>query len=152
MQYLLLYQYTAHWLLLCQGIMMLLSYTIVDFHLFYDGAVDIQIWAPPTRSQCKVCDTQVTVKACGPHFKNIQGKNNLCFVADNCIQFPIILAFWSFAAGLRLGYYVKHSYTIVDFHLFYDGAVDIQIRALLTRSQCKVSDTQVSVKAHGPLV
>ena len=34
---------------------MLLSYTIVDFHLFYDGAVDIQ-----------VCDTQVTVKACGP--------------------------------------------------------------------------------------
>ena len=45
---------------------MLLSYTIVDFHLFNDGAVDIQIWAPPTRSQCKVCDTQVTVKACGP--------------------------------------------------------------------------------------
>ena len=42
--------------------------------------------------------------------------------------------------------------TIVDFHLFYDGAVDIQIWALLTRSQCKVSDTQVSVKAHGPLV
>ena len=26
--------------------MMLLSYTIVDFHLFYDGAGDIQIWAP----------------------------------------------------------------------------------------------------------
>ena len=45
---------------------MLLSYTIVDFHLFYDEAVDIQIWAPSTRSQCKVCDTQVTVKACGP--------------------------------------------------------------------------------------
>ena len=42
-RYLLLYQYTAHWLLLCQGIMMLLSYTIVDFHLFYDGPVDIQI-------------------------------------------------------------------------------------------------------------
>ena len=42
--------------------------------------------------------------------------------------------------------------TIVDFHLFYDGAVDIQIRALLTRSQCKVSDTQVTVKAHEPLV
>ena len=42
--------------------------------------------------------------------------------------------------------------TIVDFHLFYDGAVDIQIRVLLTRSQCKVSDTQVTVKAHGPLV
>ena len=45
---------------------MLLSYTLVDFHLFYDGAIDIQIWAPPTRCQCKVCDTQVSVKACGP--------------------------------------------------------------------------------------
>ena len=45
---------------------MLLSDTIVDFHLFYDGAVDIQMWALLTRSQCKVSDTQVTVKACGP--------------------------------------------------------------------------------------
>ena len=44
------------------------------------------------------------------------------------------------------------SYTIVDFHLFYDGAVDIQIWALLTSSQCEVSDTQVTVKARGPLV
>ena len=44
---------------------MLLSYTIVDFHLFYDEAVDINICAPLTRSQCKVCDTQVTVKVCG---------------------------------------------------------------------------------------
>ena len=26
--------------------MMLLSYTMVDFNLFYDGADDIQIWAP----------------------------------------------------------------------------------------------------------
>ena len=42
--------------------------------------------------------------------------------------------------------------TIIDFHLFYDGAIDMQKRALLTRSQCKVSDTQVTVKAHGPLV
>ena len=40
---------------------MLLSYTIIDFHLFYDGAVDIQIWDPRTRSQCIVSDTQ----ACG---------------------------------------------------------------------------------------
>ena len=49
---------------------MLLSYTIVDFHLFYDWAVDIQIWALLTRSQCKVSDTQVTIKACGPLVKN----------------------------------------------------------------------------------
>ena len=44
---------------------MLLSDTIVDFHLFYDGVVDIQIWALLTRSECEVSDTQVTVKACG---------------------------------------------------------------------------------------
>ena len=45
--------------------MMLLSYTIVDFYLFYNGVVDMKIWALLTRSQCKVSDTQVTVKACG---------------------------------------------------------------------------------------
>ena len=49
-------------------------------------------------------------------------------------------------------YCVMLSYTMVDFHLFYDEAVDIQIRAPLIRSQCKVSDTQVTVKACGPLV
>ena len=40
------------------GVLMLLSYAIVEFYLFYDGAVDMQIWA--------VSDTQVTVKACRP--------------------------------------------------------------------------------------
>ena len=45
---------------------MLLSYSIVDFHLFFDGAVDTQIGAPLKRSQCKVSNTQVTVKACVP--------------------------------------------------------------------------------------
>ena len=33
--------------------------------------------------------------------------------------------------------------TIVDVYLFYDGAVDTQIRSLLTKSQCRVSDTPV---------
>ena len=46
--------------------MMLFTYSIVDFHLFYDGAVDIQIWALLTRSRCKVSDTQVTFKVCWP--------------------------------------------------------------------------------------
>ena len=69
MYYLLLYQYTALWLLLCEWTMMLLTYLIVDFHLFYHGAVDIQIWALLTRSRCKVSDTQVTGKACGPLVK-----------------------------------------------------------------------------------
>ena len=47
---------------------MLFSYTMVAFLLFYDGAVDIQIWALLTKSQCKISDTQVTVKACGSVF------------------------------------------------------------------------------------
>ena len=33
-----------------------------------------------------------------------------------------------------------------------NGAVDMQICALLTRIQCKVYDTQVTAKACGPLV
>ena len=44
------------------------------------------------------------------------------------------------------------SYATVDFHLFYEVAADMQIGALLTRSQCRVSDTQVTVKAFEPLV
>ena len=63
---------------------MLLSYATVDFYLFYDGAADMpatvvfylfydgaadmQIWALLTRSQCRVSDTQVTIKALGPLF------------------------------------------------------------------------------------
>ena len=39
------------------------------------------------------------------------------------------------------------SYATVDFHEFYYGAANIQIGTLLTRSQCGVSDTQVTVKA-----
>ena len=45
--------------------MMLLSDTIVDFHLFYDGVL-IYKYEPFWRSQCKVSDIQVTVKAHGP--------------------------------------------------------------------------------------
>ena len=63
--YLLLCQYMAYWLLLYYGIIMLLSNAIVDFYLFYDGVLHMQIWVPLTRSQCKVSDTQVTLKACG---------------------------------------------------------------------------------------
>ena len=46
---------------------MLLSYTIVDFYFYYNnGAVNMQICTLLKRIQCKVSDTQVTVKACGP--------------------------------------------------------------------------------------
>ena len=43
-------------------------------------------------------------------------------------------------------------YTIVDIYLLYEGAVCMQILALLTRIKCKVSNTQVIDKACGPLV
>ena len=42
-------------------------------------------------------------------------------------------------------------YATVDFYLFNDGTADMQILALL-KSQCRVSDTQVTVKACEPLV
>ena len=45
------------------------------------------------------------------------------------------------------------SYTIVVFLIYYiNKGVDMQICALLTRIQYKVSDTQETVKACGPLV
>ena len=39
----------------------------------------------------------------------------------------------------------------VHIYLFYDKPVDMQIWALLTKSQFRISDTQVTVKVHGPL-
>ena len=52
-----MYQYTAHWLLLFEGVIMQFSSAIVDFYLFYDGPVDMPIWFLLTRSQCSVSDT-----------------------------------------------------------------------------------------------
>ena len=37
----------------------------------------------------------------------------------------------------------------VDIYLFYDVHVDVKILPLLTRSQCRVSDTQVTVSTNG---
>ena len=65
MHYILLYQYTTHWLPFHYGITMLFSYATVDFYLFNDGVADMQIWGLLTKSQCSVSDTQVTVKAVG---------------------------------------------------------------------------------------
>ena len=48
------YQYTAHYLLLHYGTVMVFSYAIVDLYIFYDGAVDVQILALLTRSHCSL--------------------------------------------------------------------------------------------------
>ena len=50
-----------------------------------------------------------------------------------------------------IDWYLMISSAIVELYLFSDGPVDIQIGALLTR-HCGVSDIQVTIKAHGPLV
>lgn len=42
--------------------------------------------------------------------------------------------------------------SVVDFYLFYDGLVDMLIRALLPTRQCRVSNIKVPVKARGPFV
>ena len=86
---------------------MLLSDTIVDFHLFYDEDVDIQIWPLLTKSQCKVSDTQVTIKACGPlvdkrHLTlTIRMHDTLWKKASNACMIPLCIMlclriFWSF--------------------------------------------------------
>lgn len=65
--YLLHYQHTTHSLLLYQGIIILLSSSIVDFFLFFDSAVNIQIRAPVlTKNQWIASDILVTVEVCGP--------------------------------------------------------------------------------------
>ena len=56
--------------ILKDGIMQFSS-AIVDFYLFSDGSVDMQIWTLLSRSQCRVSDTEVTVKACGPLVSNL---------------------------------------------------------------------------------
>ena len=47
------YQYTVH--IDCEGVVMQFSSAIIEFYLFYDRPVDMQIQAPLTRSQCRVC-------------------------------------------------------------------------------------------------
>ena len=49
-----------------KGLWCCLPIQLLIFYSLYDGAIDIQIWTPLTRSQCKVSYTQVTVKACRP--------------------------------------------------------------------------------------
>ena len=45
---------------------MRLLYAIVNFYLFYNGDIDMQIWFLLTWNLCKVSAAQVTVNICGP--------------------------------------------------------------------------------------
>ena len=44
------------------------------------------------------------------------------------------------------------SSAIIDFDLFYDEPVDMQMLVFLTRSQCRVPDTQVTLRPVGFLL
>ena len=91
MHYFLFYRNIAHWLLLYSGIIMLLSFAIVEFYLFYNGEVDIQIWALLTRSQWKVSDTQVTMKS-KSNWHDFELQLHRCFTLcqkEKCVSFLI---------------------------------------------------------------
>ena len=47
---------------------------------------------------------------------------------------------------------MQFTYSIIDFQLFYDGAVHTNMSPSDKKLQCNVSDTQVAGKACGPLV
>ena len=66
-----LYQCTAHWLPLYEGVIIWLSSATIDSYSFYDGPVAIQyetFW----RRKCRVSDTQVAVKAHGSLVLSLQ--------------------------------------------------------------------------------
>ena len=101
MHYLLHYQYTANWLLLFKGIMILLSSSvIVDFLLFSDWPVNKQIWALLTRSEYRVSDPQVAVKAESFLFQEII-KSKHKFMINNMLILYCVL-------GLR---YLHHKHS-----------------------------------------
>ena len=60
---------------------------IFIYMYYYYGAVDMQICAPLTRSQCKVSDTQVTVRPVGLLFQFL--RNTVCPL--QCTLMDIIL-------------------------------------------------------------
>ena len=62
-----------------------------------------------------------------------------------------VLMIYTLIVIVLKAYYAALTSAIVDFYLFYDGHVDMQICALLRCSQCRVSGTQVTIKVHGPL-
>ena len=77
----------------------------------YDGADDIQIWAPLTRSQYKVYDTQVPVKACGPLVTNVWWK--MCrhvryMLALKMLRMPVPYALQCYRT-VSLHYSIKQS-------------------------------------------
>ena len=67
-------------LLLCYRIIMLLSFTTVDFYLFIILGLLLCQYVLLTRSQCKVSDTLVTVKSCGPLDSNRQSWKQKHFI------------------------------------------------------------------------
>ena len=72
---------------------MLPSYTIVDFHLLYDGAINMQIWAPLTRSPCKT--------------EGIKSTRNL---TDSYPGSPLVTTMEKSTRNQSLGYELTHAF------------------------------------------
>ena len=122
--------------------MMLLSYTIVDFHLFYDGAVDIQIWAPPTRSQCQVCDTQVTVKACGPLVWYLEVCIFACFLFSSwCVTLVMFSRRYS-----RFSCWIYYQNFFIDFIMWRYRSFALPLRFWVLRTAVYFFDTNFFIK------
>ena len=51
---------------------------LFSFILWWDVDMHIPVWAHTTKSQCRVSDTQVTLKACGPFVSLYMCKISLC--------------------------------------------------------------------------
>ena len=108
-------------------------------HLFYDGTVDIQIWGLLT-GQCKVFDTQLTVKASCFVIKKVSVRNNHFTFFKQFMQTPVIfvkfcittkerdnkfwnLLFFSFVLSICLiNRIIQTSIWIVAFHISVSGA------------------------------
>ena len=101
MHYPLFYKYKAHWLLLYWGLITRLSYAIVDFYLYNDCDIEMQIWVLLTRNLGKVSATQVTVKTRGPLV------HQDVFYYKLMMNWPVIYTTRGNAESLVYGHYKK---------------------------------------------
>ena len=97
--------------------------------LFYDGAVNMQIWALLTRSPSRISDTRVTIKVCGPLVP---------FIRENPERCP----FWSLRESCTPWSYQKKSNSVLNGDLSkYNEMVDNRTRGPQALTVTWVSET-----------
>ena len=83
---------------------------------------------------------------------HVQGCGFISYISEFALSSTLSIYNTLIAIVLHVRDYNAVFLCLVYFYSFYDGAVDMLIWAHLTRSQCGGSDTQLAVKAPGPLV